>query len=365
MLSPRVKNAVNKASIKLGLKGLVVFCAIVLNGLLTQLVQLIIGQESYISKIVFALVLHSLSSITPFILHFRHVSGDFALEMLTEMCAWAWVAVIDSVLFESGQFMLTVSIFFVVLSFGVPVLVILTRFLREDIFHTSVEVRQKLSELDLGVCAYSLGFVINAFYEALVYRCIFKGGKSAHSSYGLYVFMVELSIATRILYKLETMESEGSMKSVVSTTISVFDSSLAVAIAFAWIGQFRNLFNWLVFTSVGEDIPETDDAAWLEEEEEDEGGGLTINQVGYVWLWFAIFLIISFAIFVFNTIQLNRKPGQLSSSYQKCKAQLCCRTGEEDPIKKATKRRRAELLLEAIALAIGFAAEKSLGEVGM
>lgn len=94
MASKNLVPVAGKAIKKLGLKSLVIFCAIIINGLFTELIAFIIDDDSWISKLLYALVLHCLSAAAFLVFKLRRGSGTFTLEILSEMTAWAWVGVI-------------------------------------------------------------------------------------------------------------------------------------------------------------------------------------------------------------------------------------------------------------------------------
>lgn len=266
----------------------------------------------------------------------------------------------DSFLFKDGVKLGVLAIFCLVLLVTMPLMVFLMRSVRQ-VMHTSIRVQRKLNEFDMAVCSYALGFIMNALFNALIFKYIFG---SDHATYGALAFVIELSIATRIILKLESISEdyEGSQRWVLLCLVDLFDEALAVAVGFAWIGLFRNLFDALVFQMFDEEVPESDDISWLEEEEEDEHGGLKSKQVITVWVWYLVVVGVSFFLFVIASLKLSQK--EKVNREPSCWDKACCkkRNLEDEAVKRLQKRRRAVLLLDALSLAVGFATEKSVGE---
>lgn len=174
-----------------------------------------------------------------------------------------------------------------------------------------------------------------------------------------------------------------------------------MAIGFAWLIHFRYTYDSLVYSAAGESLPEHDDAVWVEEVEEKvegESSSLSGKQVGFAFLWFFIVYVIALFIFASLIKQLNQ-PDRDPKSKGFCEwwktwifnpgywirfvidsvgFGLCGRCGyrrhyctgvggdedgEEGGVnrrlaKRRKKRKRAELMLAALSLSLGVAAEK-------
>jgi hypothetical protein len=160
-----------------------------------------------------------------------------------------------------------------VLAVAVPCYMLAARALRRHAGCgcASPRVSHQLLEFDVGVAGYVVGFAANVVLTTAVLGLLFGGSLS----FAFLFFLVVLRLATKILHVLEAAAASctaagSEHRAVARAGIEVLERSLGVAVGFAWLAQFRSVYNSVVFAAFGKAFPEEDDATWLEVHESSE-----------------------------------------------------------------------------------------------
>jgi hypothetical protein len=272
-----------------------------------------------------------------------------------------------------------------------------------------------MQEFDMGLATSVSGFSLAAFVGLVVQ--LIKGRATLVDH--MVVFLVVLLLAARIVLFLEDLventkkekereeitRSSGVAQSsaVVSDTsilegvLEFAEASVAVVVGFTWLAQFRSTYDEFVFIfAEGEESPDHDDAVWVEEEGEEET--LSSKQIAFAFIWFGLLWLI--ALFAYSSaVRRLAQPEPVEEKKSVCMrwrgskfnpmfwlnmgvdgcAWLACarcgyrstrwgeqESGEDDAQarrmalkrKRRSKRKQSELLLGALSLALGAAAEK-------
>jgi hypothetical protein len=347
-----------------------IFCALMINGFLTEFIAFSADANGMKREYIY-LAYACILTVFPFfvarcLLKLKRGAGSFALHMLSEMAGWACVSVVLEYrvhYHDASKTISSAASTFGIICCVVPTYVALTRITRL-VVKTSSRLNHHMEQFEMGVATFLLGFTFNNLFFAIMLDLFFKG--MTHPSMRFIIFSLELTFAVKVGTRIEHLRQLNDNK-VTAVFEEMCTGLLAVAVGYAWLFQYEDLYSTLLYYAFSKDPP-YDDENWLEHESEH----LSVGRAFMAFVWLAVVGFVALA--VHASVSYREKIANKTCLSEKCRS--CCRRGpEQEQVlaegaaaeKEGARKRRARIRSKAtkisVALGAGFATERTVLEV--